>query len=335
MESVTLGKKRKTKDEMDWWKSRIEDLCGARQDVADLYKQVKESLPVSRIYKKGPWVFMKLLIVAIYIDIYTLTAKKWFSPIVYIDLFAGPGFNYSDELDEVLAGSPLLAQIMPRILMSGKNKAFDNMLLFDSEAPNCETLCQVMKNATITCCDSNSDEAIQIIRSVMSSSHKSHYLAFIDPEGTEIKWKSLEVLFRLKGDLMINYMYSGVARLVGSYHGTFGGTKAATGKRLTDFFGTDEWKQIPLGTGSGEPLFQLYLSRIKNHRSKVIAIPIPSEIGGFQYRIIIAVKETKGGSPWLIPLEQVKERMEKMNYRQLKLIVDIYRKRQMTLEDFQ
>jgi three-Cys-motif partner protein len=277
---------------------------------------------------------MKLLIVAIYVDIYTNIAKKWFKPIVYIDMFAGPGFNYSEELDEVLAGSPLLARIMPRVLKSGEDKAFDIMLLFDSDALNCQTLNQVMPAAIITCCDSNSVDAIRIISSTMSTSRKSHFLAFIDPEGTEIKWDTLKNLFRLKGDLMINYMYSGVARLVGSYHGTKGDTKASIERKLTDFFGTDDWKEMPPGSGSAEPLFELYLSRVQNHRAKTIVIPIPSEIGGFQYRIIIAVKETKGGSPWLIPLEQVREKMEKMSYSQLKLIVDIYRKRQMTLEDY-
>jgi three-Cys-motif partner protein len=322
-----VAKKKRIKTPMDWWHSRIEDLCGAQKEIATLYNQVKESLPQSRIYQKGPWVFMKLLIVAYYIDIYTNTAKQHFSPVFYIDLFSGPGFNYIEELDEVLAGSPLLAQLMPR---SGKE--FDSMILFDKNSDNCATLERVMSKATIECYDCNSDIATDLITNTVKKSSRSHFLAFIDPEGLEVEWNTLESIFKLNGDLMVNYQYNGIARLVGSYHRTSGRTKISSGLRLTKFFGTEDWKNIT--RNSAEELFKLYLSRIKKHRSKTIVIPVPFEVGGAQYRIIIAAKETKSGSPWLNPMEQVRKRCEKMTYRQLENLVETYRKRQSTLDDF-
>ena len=326
--------KKRIKNHVEWWSDRIEDLCGANKEVAWLYELVKESISGCKIYEKGPWAFMKLLIVAMYIDIYTNTAKKWFNWILYIDLFAGPGFNRIEELDEVLAGSPLLAQIMPRVLKSGDRKAFDEILLFDLDPTNCDSLRQILPNATVNCCDSNSEGALSLISSSLMRYPRSHYLAFVDPEGLEIKWSTLKALFSLDGDLIINYMYSGVARLFGSYHGTKGKTKSSIDNTLTEFFGTQEWKEISQGPGCGELLFDLYLERIKKHRSRVVFVPIPSEVGGFQYRIIIAVKKTKKGSPWLKPIEQAKDRLERMNHSQLRLVVDIFRKRQSTLDEF-
>ena len=320
---------------MDWWYSRIEDLCGAKQEVAKLYEMVRESLPQSKTYEKGPWVFMKLLLVAMYIDIYTNIAKKWFNRIVYIDLFSGPGFNRVEKLDELLAGSPLLAQIMPRVLKSGEDKAFDEMLLFDIDEENCETLRRVVHgNALVVCCDANSEDAVTLIMATMQREPRSHYLAFVDPEGTQVKWSTLEVLFELDGDLIINYPYSGVARLVGGYHGTEGSAKESIGQKLTEFFGTQEWIEIPKDDGMGELLFNLYLSRVKLNRSKVVVIPIPSEVGGFQYRIVIATKKTGGNSPWLRPMEKAREKLETMTHKQLKRLVDIYRERQDTLDKY-
>lgn len=326
--------KRKTLDDSEWWTRRVEELAGASQEFAKLYNMVKESLPTSKIYEKGFWPFMKLLILAYYIVMYTNIAKKRFERIIYVDLFAGPGFNYLEELEEVIAGSPLLAKVMPWVLKSGRDNSFHELLLFDIDPKNCETLRRIIDDATIVCMDSNSDEAIRMIYHAMSLAEWSHYLAFVDPECTELKWKTLEALFKLKGDLIITYMFTGIARTFGRYHSASGSTRTSLGRTLTEFFGTDKWMSIHDPKGCGKHLLRLYVERIKEYREKVVVIPIMTEVGGFQYRMIVATRLTKGGSKWLEAIEGVRDRIQSMDKKTLMRILDVYRNRQKPLTDY-
>ncbi|MHA2070092.1 MAG: hypothetical protein ACXABY_37475, partial [Candidatus Thorarchaeota archaeon] len=93
-------------DELKWWERRIERLLGSSDEVLALYQQTKQICPQCSTYNKGIWVFLKLVSLAYYVDIYTNIAESRFDRHIYIDMFAGPGFNYVKELDEILPGSP-------------------------------------------------------------------------------------------------------------------------------------------------------------------------------------------------------------------------------------
>ncbi|MHA2046418.1 MAG: three-Cys-motif partner protein TcmP [Candidatus Thorarchaeota archaeon] len=314
-------------DDFNWWKKRVEQLAGKKQEIAELYNQVRKG-----IYVKGTWAFKKLLILAYYIDIFTLIAKKRFNNVVYIDLCAGPGFNYLEDIDLVVAGSPLLAKLAPRLLKSGKSKSFDKMILIDLNSENCNSLEQIV-DASILCADCNSDDVMDSIHSAMSVP-KSIFLAFVDPEGLEVHWKTLERLFEMHGDIVINYPFTGVGRLCGSFHGLKGKTRESTGARVTKFFGTDSWKQIPRGGGMSQLLYQHYLKRVQQKRGMIVEFPVMGEVGGFQYRIIVAAKKTSSGSPWMEPIVDLRDRVTRMTSDELSKLVDIYKGDQTTLFDF-
>jgi three-Cys-motif partner protein len=314
-------------DDFDWWKKRVEQLAGTKQEITELYNQVQ-----SEVYVKGMWAFKKLLILAYYIDIFTNTAKKRFNNVVYIDLCAGPGFNYLEDIDLVVAGSPLLAKLVPRILKSGESKSFDKMVLVDINSENCSSLDQIV-DASILCADCNSDDVIDSIRLAMNAP-KSIFLAFVDPEGLEVHWKTLERLFEMHGDIVINYPFTGVGRICGSFHGLEGKTKESTGATVTKFFGTDSWKHIPPGEGMSQRLYQHYLKRVQQKRGMIVEFPVMGEVGGFQYRIIVAVKKTSSGSPWMQPIVNLRNKVTRMTSDELSKLVDIYKGDQTTLPDF-
>ena len=319
-------------DDFEWLKDKVIKLAGADQEIRQLYDLVNQRINMKdRIYVKGPWAFKKLLILAIYIDIFTNVAKDHRKNLVYIDLLAGPGFNYIVDFDLVIAGSPLLAAIIPRVLKSGSLNSFDRMILVDNDPENCESLKQILA-ADILCADCNSDTVYDTIISAMKPPD-SLFLVFVDPEGLEVQWRTMERVFGLPGDFVINYPYSGVARTCGRVDAECGPLKESLGRPLDNFFGTSDWRQLDSGEGIGDRLYNFYLERLKKYRSEVVEFPIMM-VGGSQYRILVAARKTQGGSPWLKPVAKLKKRIESISDGQLDRLVDVYKGKQRQLTDF-
>ena len=314
----------RTLDDFEWLKDKVEKLAGHKEEIARLYELVKEMIHVKgkkdRIYVKGNWAFKKLMILWYYIDIFTNVLKNEERNLVYIDLMAGPGFNLMKDINLVIAGSPLIAELSPRILKSGKSKKFDAMFLVDIDERNCQSLRKIIPDATVLCLDCNSSE-VQLSIQRLLKPEKSFFLAFIDPEGTEIHWDTLKYLARKRGDFVINYPHKGIGRLYGAYQGSSDSTKKSMGNLLDSFFGTKDWREIDCSDGIAQTLYEFYLKRLRSLRKRIIDFDISD--GG--YKILIAARETPTGSPWLKSLFRLEERSESITDRNLKILVDIYR----------
>jgi len=320
-------------DSLAWFKNRVDQLAGLKESVREAY-----NLTDNRTYSKGIWSFKKLLILAFYIDIFTNTAESNFRNVVYVDLLAGPGLNYIKDIDLLIAGSPLLALEVPRILKSGKTKAFDKMIVVDNNEKNYASLNKSLTSEEIDieilCEDCNSNTVLDEIREA-TSPWKSIFLCFVDPEGVEeVGWSTMEELFALHGDFVINYPYTGAARLCGSFHGSERVTKESIGSILDNFFGTREWRSFPCENGIGEDLYDLYITRLRQYRGIIVEFPIMGEVGGYQYRILVAAKETSGGSPWMKPVFDLRDKIESLTHSDVKKLISVYRGEQSILEDF-
>ncbi|RLI57853.1 MAG: hypothetical protein DRP09_02095 [Candidatus Thorarchaeota archaeon] len=320
-----LGRMEHSLDDFEWLRNKVEDLAGVEQEIAALYEGGRH-----KTYDKGLWAFWKLLIHAYYVDIFTNVAKKYRTHVGYIDLLAGPGFNKLKDLDLIIAGSPLIAEKRPRITKNGRSKKFDWMILVDKDESNCTSL-KRMIDATILCTDCNSTEVMEAIRKFMQPDD-SIYLAFVDPEGIEVSWDTMENLFALPGDLIINYPWSGVARVAGSYHKGKDQDMDSNGPLLDTFFGTPAWRDIPPNS-IARGLYQFYLRRIREHREETVEFSI-TMMGGSQYKIIIASRRTRGGSPWLKPVRELKEHLSRISDTQLERLVQVYKGYQSQLPDY-
>lgn len=312
-------------DDFDWLKDKVKRLAGSKEKYRDICNKSN-----SKTYNKGLWAFWKLLIHAYYVDIFTNVAKKHKSNVVYIDLLAGPGINYLEDLDLYIAGSPLIAKHAPRITKDGRSKAFDKMVLVDKDQECCLNL-EKMLDCKILCADCNSTEVMSEIVSVMKPK-QSLSLTFLDPEGTQVHWSTMEKLFRFPGDFIINYPWSGVARFARGYHGTSGKGRKKSGKRLDSFFGDTSWRNVPEDS-SAEWLYDFYLNRLEKHKSEVVEFRISMK-GGGQYRILIATRKTRGGSPWLDPVRELRDRLDGITDETLTKLVDVYKGKQRPLTDW-
>jgi len=304
------------KNKLQWWLDRLNTLTGYKEEAMKLYDYMRKQYNIDA-YEKGYWAILKLTILSYYIDVYTIVAKEHFKKILYIDLLAGCGLNKIKDYDEIIMGSALLAAKVPR-----EGKEFDKLVLVEMDSDKARVLEDLLQrfnvDVEIINGDCNERKTLEQIESIINEEDNTHFLAFVDPEGLEVKWKTVEALLKMNGDVVINYMCSSVARTWGNYHSDkHSNKKEGFYKRLTEFFGTDEWLKVPYIEGNSEKLFELYLRQIS--RYKDVAIPTRVQgLKGFHYHIVVAVRKTRGSQGWLDAVYRVKRYVESTTPEEIK-----------------
>ena len=192
--------------------------------------------------------------------------KKW-RALNYIDLQAGPGKNKFSSSGDILLGSPILA-LTARF-------PFDNLFFVEigkTEFDALETRVGASdRGARAKLYNDDCNVAVdRIVKSVSQMDGKyvpgkwpSLNLAFLDPEGLEVEWKTVEKLASLnRMDLIINFSTSGITRNAGQF------ADREEDTIFDRFFGTREWRSLyqrkrQFGSAAvRRELIDYYLSRL-------------------------------------------------------------------------
>jgi three-Cys-motif partner protein len=303
------GKKKRTKSYRDWWLDRIKSLGGFQDEARTLYRITHEA------YSVGPWAILKLALVAYYIDVYTSIIKKIFPTAYYVDIFAGPGLNRITETDDIVLGSPLLADRIP-----SEGKKFDKLLLVERDSARKDALGRLLPSAIIIPDDINTTGINPVLGYLAKSNIPS--LVFVDPEGLAIYWATLEKILSCWCDVMINYQPTSVRRIVGSAR-----SNPVYEEPLNNYFGSDAWKAC----SNDNELLGLYVQNVKRYREVVIPIRVQGP-EAFYYYIIVAVRKTGGGQGWIEAIMRAKKSIEQATSDDAKRFLDVYMKRQATMD---
>ena len=192
--------------------------------------------------------------------------KKW-RALNYIDLQAGPGKNRFSPSGDVMLGSPLLA-LTTRF-------AFDSLFLIEMGAQEFGALKARVGSSDLKVraqlynedCNVAVNRIVNVISQVdgkfISGKWPSLNLAFLDPEGLEIQWQTVEKLAGLsRMDLIINFSTSGITRNAGLAANTEEDTS------VDRFFGTRDWRSVYEDARDGgstvvrRTLIDFYLGRL-------------------------------------------------------------------------
>ena len=183
----------------------------------------------------------KLTILNGYVNRFTTSMKKqgW-TALNYIDLEAGPGKNKILPND-VLLGSPLIA-ITSRF-------PFSNYFFVEKNRQNFSALKKRVEKSPLlervhlynldcnVAVDEISREISALDRDKSEGRGTSLNLAFVDPEGLEVRWKTIEKLGRQnRMDLIVNVSTSGITRNAESM------ANESKDTILDEFFGTKSWR---------------------------------------------------------------------------------------------
>jgi len=304
--SSAKPKGRKKQTYLEWWQSRLQTLAGFKDEARGLYEKTGVAYPV------GAWAILKLALVAYYVDLYSSIIKSNFERSYYVDFFAGPGLNQIRETGDIVLGSPLLADRVPK-----KNKKFDHLILVESDPDKSKALQTLLPSARVLPYDSNSEGITKVLASIPSKSIPG--LVFVDPEGVELQWNTLEIILGQWCDVMINFQTSSISRITDNIHAD----------ALDAFYGIREWRNCV----GGDNLLRLYVQRLSAFRDFVIPVRVQGP-GVFHYHIIIGVRKTQGSQDWVDAIYRARDKIEQATSRDAEHFLDIKYKRQASLTDF-
>jgi three-Cys-motif partner protein len=273
--------------------------------------------------KNGHWPAMKLMTLECYITPYLRILGNQGKKMAYIDLFAGPGLNVLGEYKTPIPGSPLIP-------MCFNESEFDFSLfvlceISDGRADSLEKRIGMINShhdmVRLERIDANN--LIQDLPEILTENKIDHSLIFIDPEGCEFSWSSMETLVTKLGtkcDLIINFPSSGIPRLVDCP------------QKLIDFLGPGS-ENMPKETSKiHDWAISIYRKNLES-----IGLNISTEIkvagrGPYHYHLIPAVRKTRGGSPWFRIFDGVKKRVERLDSSSLSCMADCLEGRQDSLK---
>lgn len=197
----------------------------------------------------GLWTRNKLKILSEYLPIYLQATTKAMERI-YIDAFAGPGLNRITGTKDSIDGSPLIA-----LEATAKNGTrFDRLYFIEQKPSVVLELQQVVSErdhagkATIIPGDVN----IELPKLIALLPKRSPTFVFLDPEGIEPQWRTLEAISPWRTELLINFPFG------------MGINRNPNSKKVTEYFGTDAWRAIWESSRAGRlrELLDLYKGRL-------------------------------------------------------------------------
>lgn len=215
----------------------------------------------------GDWAKDKLFYVKHYIDTFekSMRSKPWRRRI-YIDLFAGPGKCVDRDSQEIFLGSPLLALTTEH--------PFTDYFFVDTESKDLEAL-KIRSNSLnfddrIHLLNGDANEKVYAVTNEIKKIDNKYIegvwpslnLAFLDPEGLELKWSTVAELAKMnRMDLILHYSQQGIKRMAGR------ALNSPQETVLDRFFGGKEWRDIYAQTkdysgGIHRPLIDYYKAKL-------------------------------------------------------------------------
>jgi len=307
-------------DKYGWLKPRVERLV----EIAEPHKIIHPET----FYETKPWSIIKLMALLRFVYIYTSIIKgrryrKLFRKMYYIDLLAGSGLCRVGSKGDIVSGSALIA-------CTQCHHPFDKYFLVEQNVKKAEALEArietVTPNFKVFKCDCN--DCIEEIMAEIDT--RDHYLAFVDCEGLDVSWSTMNSLFGRNGDVLFNFQTQSIWREPNIVKNRSRGW-AATSKRLDWFFGDNRWKECE----DADELLECYINKIRSETTREIVLPLPVKgSGSYRYDIILATRRTRGGSPWIKPMEELRGIMGGYKPEIVDKTLDILMKRQSSLNSF-
>jgi len=217
--------------------------------------------------------------------------NKWDAKLAYVDLFAGPGRSIIRGTQEEVKGSPVLSLEYefakyvfvdkPEVLSSLKKRLISHP-----------------KSSQIAFAEGDCNDVIDDVRSALPANHLT--LAFIDPTGLQIKFRTVQRLVQSrKVDLLMTLQFGmGIKRNLQHY---IGAERAA----LTSFLGNIGWHEDANGGGSASQVVRRitnrYMRQLREmgyHTYRDREIEIRNDQNVFLYFMAFASRHPLGGKFW-------------------------------------
>ena len=232
----------------------------------------------------GSWTKNKLKILSDYLPVY-LKATTRAMERIYIDGFAGPGLNRVRGTGKIVDGSPLIA-----LDAKAENGTTFTRLFFieRDEASALELENTVAQRDTQRRCTViPGDVNVELPRLIERLPKRSPTFVFLDPEGIDPQWTTLQKITGWKTELLINFPF-GMAI-----------NRNPDSGKVNAYYGTREWRPLWESTSPGRirRLLDLYKNRLQElgWRYTTDADPVVTGTRGQRLYYLIFVSKVEPG----------------------------------------
>jgi three-Cys-motif partner protein len=199
----------------------------------------------------GPWTQDKLKILQQYLPVYLLATTRALERI-YIDAFAGPGLNRLRGKSRTIDGSPLIA--LDACARNGMK--FDRLFFIERDPAVAAELRDVLntRDKTQRASVIEGDVNKELPELIKTLPLQSPTFVFVDPDGIEPRWTTIEAIAPWRTELLINFPLG------------MSINRNPDSAKVTAYFGTDQWRGMwsSAGLGRSRALLQLYKERLGN-----------------------------------------------------------------------
>lgn len=256
-------------------------------------------------------------------------ARRYYDGAIYVDLFAGSGLVKLKGTGDIIAGSPLCA-------LSNNELNFDYAICVEKDRKKSEILdkrlAKIIPKEQFKIIQGDCNIVIDdVIQTIKGKFRNPIIFTFVDPEGMEIKMKTLKKLndsFNAQ-DFMINVGAQGVLRVKGKLDKGDKSTKDT----WNEYWGDENAEALLYEISEGKRIESKYQESILGAMGKKIGetIPIKGIPGNIEYYILAYSRETKGESKYTKSLKDLKTRIKKEDKKSVKRMLDVISGRNKTL----
>jgi len=310
--------------EREWITERVDGLTESSDAVLDVCPDVVNSF--------NTWSALKLIVLSASVNMYTKVISKHMDDFFYIDALAGSGVSEYGE-DQCFLGSPILAAKASAEPFSkmycieqndDKREALEERLEYVFSNPDIDI--EPPEDWEVYPGDVNEvlDDVISDIWKEARPDPSFNYFAFIDNQGLDFHWESMEQLGDLTGDLLINYP---AARGVGDNM-----NNEESRDSLAAFFGRDMWDEEPK---TREHYKEVYMQQLDSLGvPEKVPVKIDSGVKSYYYDMIYATRTTRGGSGYTDAIAYVKQFVEAVDGGTVEEILDVLHGDQAAIDDY-
>jgi len=256
-------------------------------------------------YDRGYWTGLKLVALKYYFRPYlNILAGK--TRVAYVDLFAGPGLDRIGKRSVPMPGSPLVPMMIHEAA-EGKNFAqyiFCEKSREYSDALRARAEAHRSAGCSLTLLRGDANERVGDVLAAVARHRIGHCLVFLDPEGLEWKWSSMErLLAGISCDVIVNFPSAGLTRV---------STRTDTTRETISAFLGEPLDELPEVVDE-EWALERYKTKLADLGRDVSTEIRITDVGAFHYHLIPAVRTTRGGSPWFATFVTLRDQVQQLH----------------------
>lgn len=273
-------------------------------------------IAISDVHYPGhAWSIVKLLLLWGWVYVYTTIIPRHFNNYQYMDLLAGSGTTLVKETQDVVVGSPFVAHFFAR-------NPFRSYVYVEKRHDRSAALRQRAINLMGEKAQVLEGDCNELIRTILPEEKRLHSLIFIDNEGFDVVWKTIEAILEANTDILMLFPTSSVMRVAKTDR---------TWSSLNRFYGGRSWRDAQ----DEEDFLELYLQQLKERfevlrKKEVYVSDVRVGSGQFFYDIVLTCKK----GPYIRAWEYLKKRLDWKDPRIIETTLDILKGRATRIDWF-